>query len=129
MLRVSNGGEALMAFVFAANDGLNGFELWTSDGTAGGTKLLKNISAGGGSSLGFSFDMLALGSNVVFAANDGVHGSELWISDGSTAGTKLLKDINLGTADSQPFLTGFPAVLNNKLLFQADDGTHGFEMW
>ncbi len=29
---------------FMANDGLTGFELWKSDGTAGGTQLVKDIS-------------------------------------------------------------------------------------
>jgi ELWxxDGT repeat protein len=35
---------------FAANDGLHGAELWVSDGTAGGTRLVKDIRPGAGSS-------------------------------------------------------------------------------
>jgi len=37
---------------FVANDGTNGIELWVSDGTAGGTTMLKDINPGGGHSLG-----------------------------------------------------------------------------
>jgi large repetitive protein len=34
------------ALYFAANDGVNGAQLWTSDGTEAGTVLLKDIRAG-----------------------------------------------------------------------------------
>ena len=33
--------------IFAADDGFNGRELWTTDGTGGGTHLLSNILPGG----------------------------------------------------------------------------------
>src|SRR5438876_382162 len=32
--------------LFAANDGVNGFELWKSDGSAAGTTLVKDINPG-----------------------------------------------------------------------------------
>ncbi|BBH39096.1 hypothetical protein myaer102_16210 [Microcystis viridis NIES-102] len=74
---------------FSANDGVNGFELWKSDGTATGTVLLKNILPG------FSWsgpsNLTAVGSTLFFRANDGVNGQELWKSDGTAAGTVLLK--------------------------------------
>ena len=35
---------------FSAGDGVNGFELWKSDGTPGGTQMVKDIRAGSGSS-------------------------------------------------------------------------------
>ena len=36
--------------VFSANDGPNGAELWITDGTTSGTRLLKNINVVGASS-------------------------------------------------------------------------------
>ena len=35
---------------FRAAEGINGFELWKSDGTTGGTAMLKEINPGSGSS-------------------------------------------------------------------------------
>jgi ELWxxDGT repeat protein len=111
---------------FSANDGKHGLELWKSDGTAKGTKLVKNInptSAREASDIG---NLVALRKRLYFSANDGKHGLELWKSDGTRSGTKLVKDIKPGKADSNPDqLTAF----KGRLLFSADDGVHGTEMW
>jgi ELWxxDGT repeat protein len=111
---------------FTANDGKHGLELWKSDGTAKGTKLVKNInptSAREASDIG---NLVALRKRLYFTANDGKHGLELWKSDGTRSGTKLVKDINTGPDDSDPdSLTAF----KGRLLFSADDGVHGYEMW
>jgi ELWxxDGT repeat protein len=111
---------------FTANDGKHGLELWKSDGTNKGTKLVKNInptSAREASDIG---NLVALRKRLYFTANDGKHGLELWKSDGTRSGTKLVKDINTGPDDSDPdSLTAF----KGRLLFSADDGVHGYEMW
>ena len=61
-------------------------ELWSTDGTAGGTTELKVISP-----IGERLWRLRIRSNLssatgilYFAANDGTHGDELWQSDGTT---------------------------------------------
>jgi ELWxxDGT repeat protein len=111
---------------FTAIDGKHGLELWKSDGTAKGTKLVKDInptSAREASDIG---NLVALRKRLYFSANDGKHGLELWKSDGTRSGTKLVKDIKPGKADSNPDqLTAF----KGRLLFSADDGVHGTEMW
>jgi ELWxxDGT repeat protein len=80
---------------FSANDGSHGRELWASDGTAAGTKLVKDIRPG---AAGSRPDTLTqVGSRVYFTADDGRHGRELWVSDGTAAGTHLVKDLTPGS--------------------------------
>src|SRR3712207_415264 len=71
------------ALLFAIEDGIHGLELWRTDGTAAGTRLVKDICPGacsaGPSHLTVSNGLL------FFTANDGAHGIELWRTDGTAA--------------------------------------------
>ena len=84
--------------LFTANDGDHGVELWKTNGTFGGTTLVKDIRPGQFSTNFGRFKSTTKG--VYFVANDGVSGSELWISDGTEAGTFMLKDITEGSESS-----------------------------
>jgi trimeric autotransporter adhesin len=108
---------------FTANDGQSGLELWTSDGTAAGTHLVTDISAGIGDS--YPCYLTVLGSHLFFSAV-GPAGSELWSTDGSAAGTVQVADINPGPLSSYPSSL---TVFNGALYFAADDGVHGTELW
>lgn len=111
--------------LFAADDSVNGRELWSSDGTAAGTTLFANIAAGAASSN--PQNLRTLGGTVYFAADDGVNGSELWKSDGTLVGTTMVANINAGAASSAP---GPVAAGHGGILyFSADDGTNGREVW
>ena len=95
-------------------------QLWVTDGTLAGARMLKAFTA---ATIG---SLTMIGARVYFVVNDGVHGNELWVSDGSAAGTMLVKDINPGASSSNPVnLTN----VNGTLFFAADDGTHGLELW
>ena len=109
---------------FTANDGVNGEELWKSDGTESGTFLINDINSGFASSNIRSF--YTLNNILFFVANDGINGEELWRSDGSTSGTYMLKDINVGNANSSP--NNF-FIYNNLLFFSANNGANGIELW
>ncbi|HEY6506102.1 MAG TPA: ELWxxDGT repeat protein [Chitinophagaceae bacterium] len=110
---------------FRANDGINGIELWKSDGTTAGTVMVKNIMPGGGSSRP---DWLTnVNGTLFFQADDGVHGPELWKSDGTEAGTVLVKDLLPGINGDTP--PQFLASMNGILYFQANDGPSGKELW
>jgi ELWxxDGT repeat protein len=61
---------------FTADDGVNGRELWQSDGTAAGTVLVGDIRPGSYGS--YPFSLTAVGNTLFFTANDGVNGWELW---------------------------------------------------
>lgn len=82
---------------FAATDATHGEELWVTDGTPEGTRMVKDINPGSGSS---DVNWLTrFNDKVIFGANDDVHGMELWISDGTEEGTHLVKDVHeLGDA-------------------------------
>ena len=99
-------------------------ELWISDGTTAGTKLVKDINPGTKSS-GFRYSIFYNGK-LYFNANNGTDGDELWESDGTTDGTKLVKDIFSGANNSNP--SNF-VIYNNKIYFHANDGINGRELW
>ncbi len=68
-----------------------GAELWKTNGTVAGTKLVKDINPYYSS---FPSNLTDVNGKVYFTADDGVHGTELWFTDGTTQGTKLVKDIS-----------------------------------
>lgn len=77
--------------------------------------------------------LVAIGDTLFFVANDGIHGAELWKSDAK--GASLVKDICRGTCDSRTpgsydSSIDLQAALGaGTLLFQADDGISGVELW
>jgi trimeric autotransporter adhesin len=114
---------------FTANNDVLGNELWVTDGTEAGTKLVKDIYAGALSSNPQYF--MQVNNTFCFFAQTAANGLELWKSDGTEAGTVLLKDINMGPASSfyatsakKPF-----AILNNQAFFIADNGMQDMELW
>lgn len=116
---------------FKATDGVNGFEIWKSDGTAASTMLVKDIGAGNNRASDLVPQFLTnVAGTLFFVMNDGVHGQELWKSDGTEAGTVLVKDINPGAASAFNFLlTDSLLAIEDTLFFTANDGVNGVELW
>ncbi|BCU77777.1 hypothetical protein llg_24920 [Luteolibacter sp. LG18] len=83
---------------FISNDGGHGEELWCTNGTAAGTRMLKDIRPGGATSL--PGNLTDVNGVLYFTADDGVHGLELWRSDGTETGTVLAADVVPGAAGS-----------------------------
>lgn len=114
---------------FAADDNIHGKELFVFDGTT--TSLVKDINPGFQPSK--PHDFYVLNNTIIFKAYTADKGLELWITDGTEAGTKILKDIN-PTGDgfvryNSDVVIGNFAKLNNELIFYADNGTKGLELW
>jgi len=109
---------------FIAFDGVTGRELWRSDGTAGGTVLVRDINTGASDSS--PSNLTDVNGTLFFTADNMVNGQELWKSDGTAAGTVLVKDIVAGSGSSSPSsLTN----VNGTLFFTADNGVNGMELW
>ncbi len=108
---------------FVAFDPAHGRELWASDGTESGTRLVKDINPGPVRSIGAKQDLqrVAIGSELYFVAIDGVHGAEVWKTDGSEAGTTMVTDLTNGVPRD---LTG----IGPELYFSAQ-GPEGRELW
>jgi ELWxxDGT repeat protein len=122
----SGGGLTPLAggLAFTADDGVHGVELWFTDGTPAGTRLVRDIRPGAAGSN--PHGLTAAGGRVFFAADDGAHGDELWVSDGTADGTRLVQDINPGPQASSP--AGM-TVAGSRLFFAANDGLTGSQLW
>ena len=110
-------------FYFAAETDAYGRELWSSDGTEEGTRLVKDIVPG---SEGADPRLLASAGDVVFLlAETEDTGSELWRSDGTSDGTWLIKELTPGRRGT-PFRDF--VVADHELYFTAITDS-GPELW
>jgi len=115
---------------FAADNQNDGRELYVTDGTAAGTRLVKNINSGSSSS--DPSDLLSLGDFLIFKAEGSFFNTELWRSDGTAGGTVLVKEVD-------PSGSGLSVSANTSekrfhkvgdwAYFAANDGTTGNELW
>lgn len=112
---------------FPANDGAHGLELWRSDGTEEGTWLVADVEAGlRGSD---PSDVIALGDRILFLATRNGE-REMYVVGDGRGPARLLKDINVGPGSAFGY-EGFLAQVQvgGRLLFVADDGLSGRELW
>jgi len=89
----SYGGEVVLQI----DDGVNGSELWLSDGTFVGTRLVDLEPGPGGSAPSLLGE---LDGRMLLWADIGPNGREPWLSDGTVAGTTTLGDLAPGAASS-----------------------------
>jgi ELWxxDGT repeat protein len=104
---------------FIARSEEDGAELWTSDGTVAGTRFIRNIRRGQGSTFAReTTSMAAVGDRVLFVTDLG----ELGVSDSTANGTYLLR---LGRPNQ---LVSF-VTLHGKALFLYDSTAAGRQLW
>ncbi|NTX01342.1 ELWxxDGT repeat protein [Myxococcus sp. CA040A] len=105
-------------------DTLHGGELWRSDGTVSGTRLVRDIWPGPKGSL--PSHLVVMDGVLYFAADDGWRGRELWRSDGTLLGTWMVWDLQWGPEGSEPEQL---VAENGWLFFSAKTALHGREAW
>jgi ELWxxDGT repeat protein len=104
-------------FFADVNAGAN--RLWKSDGTEEGTVIVSSNGRNPGR-------VTDANGTAFFSDFTDSNGNELWRTDGTLEGTVMVKDLNPGPASSIPrYLTD----VNGALLFTADEGVHGRELW
>ncbi len=113
---------------FTADDGINGTELWKSDGTEGGTQLVSDLQGGDAYSSSAPSGLVNFNGKLYFTADDGSHGRELWKSDGTAGGTTRITDLNPAgdSIDANTQLVSF----NGSLIFAArQSAAAGTQLW
>ncbi|ANE51421.1 ELWxxDGT repeat protein [Flavisolibacter tropicus] len=98
-----------------------GNELWKTNGTDAGTKLVKDINPYTGSFPNYLTD---LKGTLYFFADDGVAGLELWTTNGTEKGTAMIKDITPGFGSSYSSL----CTAGGKLFFM-NNTTFPAKLW
>lgn len=113
--------------LFLNEDPQLGRELWASDGSQSGTRLVADLApqtANGDASPG---RLLALGDAVLFAATDGIRARGLWRTDGTTAGTVRISDG--APSDRSGFPTPEAARLGNRIVYSGEATPNDHEVW
>ena len=87
-------------FYFMANDGTTGLELWKSDGTAGGTTLVRDIISGAQGPQ-YLQQFVGVGDLLVFESEETSFDREIFVSDGTASGTVQV-DVNNSADGSSP---------------------------
>ena len=90
--------------LFIADDGIHDSEIWTTDGTTAGTKLLKDINDEDDLSFIGLANAVPMNGKLYFTAYHPANGGELWETDGTTNGTKLFKEVLPGSDAGIPIL-------------------------
>lgn len=95
-------------------------KLWTSDGTAGGTRMVAGLGLGDYA----PYVMAAVGQKLFYIGVDG----QIGVSDGTASGTRILLTT---TKPGKDYVEGvsYIADVNGVAIFTFDDGTHGPASW
>ncbi len=109
---------------FTANDGAVGREPWITDGTLGGTGLLRDIIPGNHANPVLPTNA---GSRLFFFAKaPSTRRIQLWLTDGSPAGTKYIQEFTLNSTSGT---ATFAMAHGSNLIFALDHDTFGNELW
>lgn len=100
-----------------------GLELWTSDGSVAGTKLVKDLNPGVGNSS--PHQMTAAGDDLLFFASDQANEVTLWLLDHTNSSVNELITVSGELSNWARHM----AVLGDQIIFVNQDPAHGVELW
>ena len=100
--------------------------LWQTDGTANGTKLIKNLKESDDQLEGPTIGFAATPQKMFFITHNGLKGVALWASDGTTVGTQM---IGQGTSDT--LFSGISNLtsMGDKVFFSGYSRTTASGLW
>lgn len=111
--------------LFVANDGVNGYSIWVTDGTADGTRMVTDLFPAHQWSSFKGFVPLGDG-RVTFVASENSDKAGVWVTDGTAQGTQLLTyGLSYNNVETAVALGDGKAVYHNEMKY---DGTGG-EYW
>jgi len=105
--------------------GADGEELWLSDGTEQGTRVV--IADSNGSTNIRDLCPNPSGTGITYVAQDPTWGFELHASDGTEQGTGILGDLIPG--ENRNFQPGELVEFDGKIYLRSYDGDGGYELW
>jgi ELWxxDGT repeat protein len=111
---------------FTPNSAPAGTELWITDGTEEGTRMVRDIRPGAEPGAIITRGHAILGEQILFIGDDGTHSSEIWISDGTAAGTKMVIDLTPGSGGTETQIFG---TAGGFALFPHTTPEQGRELW
>jgi ELWxxDGT repeat protein len=134
-----SGSASLSSFTAVGNNtvlfkgapSLTGAELWVSDGTAAGTKMVSDINPGSAASAPNS--LVAFGPVLFFTADNPTTGRVVWLAAPPwvAATTTMVHDIQPGSGpgvrNGASYL--YSAAHNLRILLEANDSVTGNELW
>jgi len=101
-----------------------GCELVMTDGTVDGTRVVADLWLGREGA--YPEQLTVVEDRLYFVATTPGHGSELRVTDGTAEGTRLVHDLWPGAESSS---VSFIRRAGSRLVFRADDGLSGGELW
>jgi ELWxxDGT repeat protein len=111
-------------FFFVETDGPN-LELWKSDGSEAGTVKVRTLLEPSNYPSPYLVESVSANGLLYIAFSSTQAGLKLWKCDGTTAGTLIAREFASVSTYYDPYLTA----LGNRLVFTANDGALGQELW
>ena len=108
---------------FTANDGVHGQELWVSDGSNQGTRLVKDISPTGSAN---PYKLTAAAGQLFFVVSAG-NSEQLWVTNGTETGTTMVYSFSRPAAE-EPAIVDLAPVASG-VIVMGYTAEFGIEPW